>query len=138
MTVKTQYLHFSSQGHTDIIDLTRKVIQELETTRLQNGIVTMNVGGSTAALTTCEYESGLIQDLKELFARLIPPGNYHHDRAWGDGNGHSHLRASLIGPSLSIPFSKGELVLGTWQQIIFIDFDNRARRRKVILQFLGE
>jgi len=138
MAVVTKYIEVSTQGNAQVVDITSKVSDHLQKTSLKNGIVNINVCGSTGALTTCEYEPGLVQDIKEFFDKLIPAGNYHHDRAWGDGNGHSHLRASLVGPSLTLPFNKGELVLGQWQQIIFIDFDNRSRDRKLILQFLGD
>ncbi len=138
MSVLTEYLELSTQGNTDIIDITQDVIDILHRTQLINGIVCISAIGSTASVTTCEFESGLVEDLKQLFSRLIPKGSYNHDRAWGDGNGHSHLRASLLGPSLNVVFSNRELILGTWQQIIFIDFDNRSRRRKVVLQFVGE
>ena len=97
------------------------------------------VVGSTAGLTTCEYEPGLVADIKAIFEKLIPKGvTYEHDMTWGDANGFSHLRASLLGPSLTLPFKAGKLLLGTWQQIVLIDFDNRPRQRKVILQFQGE
>ncbi|MFC1490942.1 secondary thiamine-phosphate synthase enzyme YjbQ, partial [Candidatus Latescibacterota bacterium] len=111
----------------------------LEETELMNGVLTVFVQGATGALTTVEYEPGLISDIEELWERIIPSGKkYNHDMAWGDGNGHSHVRASLLGPSLSIPFVSGSFTLGTWQQVVFIDFDNRARSRKLILQFIGE
>ncbi|MDP8267012.1 MAG: secondary thiamine-phosphate synthase enzyme YjbQ [Candidatus Aceula meridiana] len=138
MAVITEYLHFSTQGNTDILDITSDVQFSLDKTKLKKGIVTISVIGSTGALTTCEFEPGLEKDLKEIFQKLIPKGNYHHDQAWGDGNGHSRLRASLVGPSLTIPFDKVKLILGTWQQIIFLDFDNRARKREIVLQFIGE
>ena len=110
----------------------------MQSLKIKNGILNLSVVGSTGALTTCEFEPGLVQDLEDFFEKIIPKGNYNHDQAWGDGNGHSHLRASLIGPSLTIPFSDKELILGAWQQIIFIDFDNRKREREIVLQFLGE
>jgi len=138
MAVVTEYLHFSTKGNTDILDITEDVQAALDKIKLKKGIVAMSVIGSTGALTTCEFEPGLQKDLKEIFQKLIPPGSYHHDQAWGDGNGHSHLRASLVGPSLTIPFNKNKLVLGTWQQIIFLDFDARARKREIILQLIGE
>ena len=138
MSIITEYLHISTQGNTDIIDITSSILEKLKTTKIKNGIVTIHVCGSTGALTTCEYEPGLIQDLKEFFDKLLPAGRYHHDERWHDGNGHSHLRASLIGPSITVPFTNHQLILGTWQQIIFIDFDNRKRERKLVLQFLGE
>ena len=136
--VITEYLEVATAGSTDVIDLTKKVGEKLNSVQLKNGIVVLSVIGSTAALTTCEFESGLVQDIKDIFESLIPVDQYCHDQAWGDGNGHSHLRASLIGPSLTIPFAEKELVLGTWQQIILIDFDNRPRQREIILQFIGE
>ncbi len=138
MAVVTEYIQLSTRGNAQVVDITPQVTEKLEASSLKDGIVNINVCGSTGALTTCEYEPGLVEDIKEVFDKLIPRGHYHHDKAWGDGNGHSHLRASLVGPSLTLPFSHGKLVLGTWQQIIFIDFDNRSRQRKLILQFLGE
>lgn len=138
MAVVTEYIQVSTKGDAEVVDITPEVSDKLKASNIKNGIVNINVCGSTGALTTCEYEPGLVQDIKEIFDKLIPAGHYHHDQAWGDGNGHAHLRASLVGPSLTLPFNKGELVLGQWQQIIFIDFDNRSRQRKLILQFLGE
>ena len=138
MSVNTQYLHFSTQGNTDIIEITSDVQEALSKAKLKAGTVTVSVVGSTAGVTTCEYEPGLEKDLKDFFQKIIPQSEYHHDQAWGDGNGHAHLRASLLGPSLTIPFVKGKLILGTWQQIIFLDFDNRKRQREVVLQFIGE
>ncbi len=107
--------------------------------KLQNGIVNLFVPGSTGGLTTIEYESGLVQDFSELMEKIIPSNvTYHHDARWGDGNGFSHVRSSLLGPSLTVPFSDGTLNLGTWQQIVFLDFDNRSRSRTILLQFIGE
>ena len=139
MSVIADTIFLSTKGDCDVVDITPQVAKKLGASGLKNGIVTISVIGSTGALTTCEFEPGLVQDIKETFDRLIPQGKrYHHDDAWGDGNGHAHLRASLVGPSLTIPFQGGNLVLGTWQQIIFIDFDNRPRQRKISVQFLGE
>jgi len=139
MTVTTEYISFSTKGNADVIDITPDVSAKLKSSKIKNGIVTLNSIGSTGALTTCEYEPGLVQDIKEIFSKIIPQGvSYNHDEAWGDGNGHSHLRASIVGPSLTVPFVNGDLTLGTWQQIIFIDFDNRSRNRKIVLQFMGE
>ncbi|MCB9747191.1 MAG: YjbQ family protein [Candidatus Omnitrophica bacterium] len=138
MKVKTEYLKLSTEGHADIFDITERIEKALKNGKFSNGIVNVSVIGSTGAITTCEFEPGLVQDIKEIFDRLIPAGNYHHDQAWGDGNGHSHLRSSLVGPSLTIPFANNKLILGTWQQVIFIDFDNRPRQREIVLQFLGE
>ena len=138
MPVITKYIAISTQGGCDILDITPQVNKELKSLKIKDGIVNINVCGSTAGLTTCEYEPGLVKDLKEFFDKIIPRGRYHHDQAWGDGNGHSHLRSSLIGTSITVPFNNRELILGTWQQIIFVDFDNRPRSRKIVLQFLGE
>ncbi len=137
MMVITQYLHLTTKGNTDILDITQEVQQKLTSSKLINGTVTASVIGSTGSLTTCEYEPGLIQDLKDFFNKIIPAGQYCHDQAWGDGNGHAHLRASLLGPSVTIPFSDKKLMLGTWQQIIFLDFDNRQRSREIVLQLIG-
>ena len=138
MTVVTEYIQLSTDGNADVIDLTSRINEKLQGLKIKNGIVNVSVVGSTGAITTCEFEPGLVQDIKEVFDKLIPAGHYNHDQAWGDGNGHSHLRSSLIGPSLTVPFTNRELILGTWQQVIFIDFDNRRRQRKIALQFLGE
>ena len=136
--VATEHISLSTKGNADVIDITDKVNDRIRSSGVKNGIVNVNVGGSTGALTTCEYESGLVQDIKDIFDKLIPAGNYNHDRAWGDGNGHSHLRSSLVGSSISLPFNDGTMVLGTWQQVIFIDFDNRPRSRKLMVQIVGE
>lgn len=138
MPVVTKTIKLSTKGNAEVVDITPDVSDHLSGSKLTDGIVTVSVIGSTGALTTCEFESGLVKDIKEIFDQLIPAGHYNHDQAWGDGNGHSHLRSSLIGPSVTIPFKKGSLILGTWQQIIFIDFDNRARQREIVCQFLGE
>ena len=136
--VISERLHLSTKGHADIINITDDIAHALSGLSINNGIVNISVVGSTSALTTCEYEPGLEQDVKDLFNRLIPPGSYNHDQAWGDGNGHSHLRVSLLGPSLTFPFNNRKMILGTWQQIIYIDFDNRPRQREIVLQFIGE
>jgi len=139
MSVVTKYINLGTKGKTDIHDITNKVQQQLSRSGLLNGTVTIFIIGSTGALTTIEHEPALVSDIKGLFEKLIPSDiNYAHDLTWGDANGHSHLRASLLGPSLTVPFNDGELVLGTWQQIIFLDFDNRSRERKIHLQFIGE
>lgn len=129
----------STKSNTDILNITDEVDSRLIKTGFKNGIVNISVLGSTCAITTCEYEPGLVNDLKKAFENLIPEDKeYNHDGAWHDGNAHSHLRSSLVGPSLSVSFIDAKLFLGTWQQIIFIDFDNRARKRKILLQFIGE
>ncbi len=126
-------------GFCDIVDITAKVRQHLEKEKIHNGLATLFVSGSTAALTTIEHEPGLIQDLKEFVEKIIPSERrYHHDDRWGDDNGFSHLRASLFGPSLALPIEHGQLCLGTWQQIVLLDFDNRARTREINVQFMGE
>ena len=138
MTVVTEKLHFSTHANTEVIDITDEVAAKIASSDLKSGIVTVSVIGSTGALTTCEYEPGLVKDIPELMDKFIPPGSYHHDQTWHDGNGHSHLRASLIGPSVTIPFVDGSLSLGTWQQIIFIEFDVRDRQRELVVQMVGE
>ncbi len=139
MKIIKDTLSFTTKGFNDVKDLTGPVEQRLAASRLRNGILTLFVPGSTAGLTTIEYEEGLIHDLKETLERLVPSDFvYEHDRKWGDGNGFSHVRSALVGASLTIPFTEGKLELGTWQQIIFVDFDNRPRTRTVILQFMGE
>ena len=128
-----------TSGFCDIIDITAKVREQIEKEQIKAGVVTVFVSGSTAALTTIEFESGLVQDLKEFVEKLIPSDRrYHHDDRWGDDNGFSHLRAALFGPSLAIPIENGQPVLGTWQQIVLLDFDNRPRTREIMVQLMGE
>jgi len=137
--ITTETISLSTKGHCDIIDITTQVEQQIAESKIGSGIVTVFVTGSTAGLTTIEYEPGLISDLKEMWQRLVPESiPYGHDRAWGDGNGYSHVRASLLGASLVIPFSQKKLLFGTWQQIVLLDFDNRPRSRRLILQIMGE
>ena len=137
--VTTDTISLHTQGHCDIVDITPQVEQQLSKSGIDSGIVTVFVTGSTAGITTIEYEPGLVSDLKEMWGRLVPENiPYGHDRAWGDGNGHSHVRASLLGASLVIPFSHKRLALGTWQQIVLLDFDNRPRSRNLVVQILGE
>lgn len=138
MAVITKYIKLSTQGNTDIIDITDQVEDLLNDSFVDNGIISINVIGSTAALTTCEFEPGLIKDLKEFFEKIAPQGKYHHDVTWNDGNGHSHLRSSIVGTSITVPFTEKSLVLGTWQQIIFIDFDVKPRTREIVVQIVGE
>jgi len=128
-----------TKGHTDVIDITTQVQNCLTKTGLCDGIAVVFVVGSTGAVSTIEYEPGLVKDIKEALEQWISSRReYHHDLRWGDGNGYAHIRAALMGPSLTIPFQKGELVLGTWQQVIFLDFDNRPRNRSLYVQFIGE
>ena len=128
----------SSKGENDIIDITNNVEKILLESKLKNGIITLFVVGSTAAITTIEYEPGLQQDFPNMLEKIAPKGiEYQHDNTWHDGNGHSHLKASLIGPSLTIPFINGQTSLGTWQQIVFVEMDTRSRERKIIVQIIG-
>lgn len=139
-TLKTENHRFSlsTQGYCDIHDITGKGREAVAGSGVENGQATFFVIGSTAGLTTVEYEPGLIQDLKELFEKLAPrDAYYHHEETWHDGNGFSHVRASLLKPSVTVPVMDGAMVLGTWQQVVLIDFDNRPRRREIVLQILG-
>ena len=139
MRICTHRLKEETQGFCDIVNITPKVQDCVERERFQQGLVSLFVSGSTAALTTIEYESGLIQDLKDFLEKMIPSNRkYHHDDRWGDNNGFSHLRASLLGPSLQVPIRAGKLQLGTWQQIVLLDFDNRPRQREILIQMIGE
>ena len=139
MRILTDYIEISTEGHTDIIDVTPQVREVLKRSKLRSGQLTVFISGSTAAVTTIEYEPGLLKDLPEALEKVAPVGKrYHHDATWGDGNGYAHVRAALVGASFTVPFEDGQLLLGTWQQIIVIDFDNRPRRRKVVVQLIGE
>jgi secondary thiamine-phosphate synthase enzyme len=139
MAVKTETIQLSTHGNAEVIDITGQVRRCLSDVGLANGIVTIFCPSSTSALTTIEYEPGAVDDLKRLFDEIVPPSRpYAHDAAWGDGNGHSHVRAALLKASLTVPFIDGRLTLGTWQQIIYVDFDNRARRRELVIQVIGE
>ena len=139
MAVKSSSFQLSTRGDADIHDITEDVARQVDQSGLKNGTVTIFCPSSTSALTTIEYESGALSDLKRLFNEIVPQNReYTHNARWGDGNGHSHVRAALLGPSLTIPFVNGGLTLGTWQQIIYVDFDNRPRRRELILQMIGE
>jgi len=137
--IETQQIQIQTKGHCDIIDITGQVSQALRESQAKAGTVTVFVGHSTCGITTVEYEPGLVADVKAAFERLAPQGiGYDHDQRWGDGNGFSHVRASLLGASLVIPFADSQLLLGTWQQVVLIDFDNRSRTRKIFLQLFGE
>ncbi len=135
--VRTERLSVETIGNAQLVDMTAEVQRLVRESDLAEGQVLLFVVGSTAALTTIEYEPGLIRDLPELLDRLIPAGNYHHDQTWHDGNGHAHLRASLMGPSLVIPVEKGCPILGTWQQVVLVDMDTRSRRRDIVVQLSG-
>lgn len=139
MTIETKRISFDTEGHADMIDITGQVASAVRQTGLGDGTVTIFTPSATSALTTVEYESGCLSDLRRLFDEIVDPErHYAHNARWGDGNGHSHVRAALLGPSLTVPFVSGELTLGTWQQIIFVDFDNRSRRRELVVQVMGE
>ncbi len=139
MPVKNFSLSLSTQGNADIHDITDQVAKLVAKSGLASGTVTIFCPSSTSALTTIEYESGALNDLRQLFDEIIPiQREYAHDARWHDGNGHSHVRAALLGPSLTVPFVEGQLTLGTWQQIIYLDFDNRPRQRKLVVQLIGE
>lgn len=139
MKITTKELNLKTKGAGDLIDISSFIQEQLDESGLREGNVTVFVVGSTAAITTFEYEPGLIADMKEVYERLAPSKRtYAHDETWGDANGFSHVRAALQGPSLVVPFMKGKLETGTWQQVVLAEFDNRPRQRKIILQFLGE
>lgn len=139
MTIESRQISVKTTSKTDIIDITPLVMGEMAEEAPKNGALTLFIPGSTAALTTIEYESGAINDLKQAIERMAPEDAYYeHNERWGDGNGYAHVRAALLGPSLHIPIVEGGLTLGTWQQIVLLDFDNRPRERRIILQMLGE
>jgi len=128
-----------TKGDCDMIDVTPQIAKEISNSNIGSGIATIFVSGSTAGITTIEYEGGLVSDFKDMWDRNVPSNiTYQHNRRWGDGNGYSHVRASLLGPSLTIPFVNKKMTLGTWQQIVVVDFDNRPRSREIVLQLLGE
>ena len=138
MEVETHSINFKTNSNCDIIDITGKVEAVLSESSFDEGNVLLFADGSTAGITTIEYEPGLLKDYPKFFDRIAPVNiNYEHDNTWHDGNGHSHVRASLQGASLTVPFVNGSLTLGTWQQIIFVDFDNRSRSREVVVQLMG-
>jgi secondary thiamine-phosphate synthase enzyme len=139
MTVITKTIKIKSKEENDMIDITDQTLKAIQESKLKDGIVTVFVSGSTGALTTIEYEPGLRIDFPKMLNRIIPKDiEYEHDKTWHDGNGHSHVRASLIGPSLTVPFKDGNLILGTWQQIVFFELDTRSRERKITIQIIGE
>ncbi len=137
--VITRELHINTVGHTDVHDITSLVQAQVSDSGLGAGIVTVFCPGSTGGLTTIEYESGVVADLRKVLETLAPENrDYLHHRRWGDDNGSAHIRAALVGPSLTVPFVAGRLTLGTWQQIVFLDFDTTPRARRLILQVMGE
>ena len=138
MEVISGRISVSTKGNSEVLDITDEVVRVLSGQKLKDGIVTIFVTGSTASITTTEFEPGLRMDIPEALERIAPRGyRYHHDDTWHDGNGFSHVRASVMGPSLTIPFSGGDLLLGTWQQIVLVDHDNRPRERTIIVQVIG-
>lgn len=138
LQVVSKTIRVNTKGNNDVQDLTRELGELIVRSNLQNGTATLFVQGSTAGLTTVEYEPGVIADLGEMFERIAPcDQQYRHETRWQDGNGHSHIRAALLGPSLVVPFNEGLLTLGTWQQIVLVDFDNQPRQRDVVVQFMG-
>ena len=139
MSVTTHTIDLVTQGHSDAQDITERVTQLVRASGLKNGIVTVFCPSSTSAVTTIEYEDGCLQDLRRLFDEIADPArDYAHNARWGDGNGHAHARAALLGSSLTVPLVSGKLTLGIWQQIIFVDFDNRPRQRELVVQVIGE
>jgi secondary thiamine-phosphate synthase enzyme len=138
MEVRTSWIERATSGRDDVLDITDEVARAVTESGLRAGSAIVFVPGSTGAVTTIEHEPGVVNDLREALERAVPRGiRYAHDAAWGDGNGYSHVRAAWIGPSLAVPFEDGKLLLGTWQQIVFCDHDNRPRRRRLIVQVMG-
>ncbi len=139
MAVITKQIKISSKSENDIIDITEQVADAISESGISNGTITVFVSGSTGAITTIEYEPGLVKDFPEMLSRISPDDiNYEHEQRWHDGNGRSHVKASLVGPSLTVPFKDGQLLLGTWQQIVFLELDTKARTRTLVLQIIGE
>ncbi len=137
--VVTKQISLQTKGECDIIDITPQVEGQVAEAGINNGVVTVFITGSTAGIATIEFESGLLSDFQDMWQRNVPQNiPYNHDRRWGDGNGYSHVRASLLGASLVVPFNDKRLTLGTWQQIVLVDFDNRPRSRQIVLQIMGE
>jgi len=139
MEIETYSISISTKGNCEMVDITDSISGLISSNGFTEGNVLVFAGGSTAGITTIEYEPGLLKDYPKFFERIAPASiNYEHDNTWHDGNGHSHVRAAIQGASLTVPFSKGGMLLGTWQQIIFVDFDNRSRRREITIQITGE
>ncbi len=139
MKIIHEKLRLNTKGSPQLLNITEDLSRLLASSKLRKGSLMVFVVGSTAGITTFEYEPGLIQDVKDLYEKIVPSSkHYHHDETWGDANGYSHLRAALTGPSLTVPFEEGRLMLGTWQQIVLAEFDNRPRQREVIVQIMGE
>jgi secondary thiamine-phosphate synthase enzyme len=139
MSVQNHLLYAQTTEKTDIIDITPQVAKQVKESAIENGCVLLFIPGSTAALTTIEFESGVVNDLKKAIDRMAPEEMYYeHNERWGDGNGYAHVRAAMIGPSLHIPVTEAKMALGTWQQVVLIDFDNRPRERRILVQITGD
>jgi secondary thiamine-phosphate synthase enzyme len=139
MMIFSETISLSTKGFSDILDITHHVDAVLDRSGIENGLVTVFCPGSTGSVTTIEYESGVVRDLQKAIEKIVPSNiPYEHDKRWGDGNGFSHVRAALMKPSFTVPLIEGRLALGTWQQIVFIDFDNRRRERNLIVHIMGE
>ncbi len=139
MMIATHELTVQTRGDGDMLDLTAQVTNAIQRSAVRSGLVNVAVIGSTAGITTIEYEPGLVADMQKAFDRIAPMGvAYEHDSRWGDGNGHAHVRASMLGPSVTLPLVDGQTVLGTWQQLVLIDFDTRPRTRRIVVQMIGE
>ncbi|MFZ5912259.1 MAG: secondary thiamine-phosphate synthase enzyme YjbQ [Chloroflexota bacterium] len=137
--IQSASIQLTTRGNADAQDITTQIAQAVQASKIHSGVVTVFCPSSTSAVTTIEYESGCLQDLRRLFDEILSPNrDYAHNARWGDGNGHSHVRAALLGASLTIPFVDGRLTLGTWQQVIYVDFDTRPRSRQLVLQIMGE
>ncbi len=137
--VVTGTIALQTQGHGHVVDITAQVARIVEESGVRNGLVTVFCPSATSAVTTIEFEDGAVRDFQRLFNEIAPPDRpYMHNRRWGDGNGHSHIRAALLGPSLTVPFVEQRMTLGTWQQIVYVDFDNRPRDRRLVVHVLGE
>jgi secondary thiamine-phosphate synthase enzyme len=135
----SETISLNTKGFSDIIDMTHDVVSVIDRSGVENGLVTVFCPGSTGAVTTIEYETGVLRDLQKVIEKIVPSNTpYEHDKRWGDGNGFSHVRSALMKPSLTIPLIQGRLTLGTWQQIVFIDFDNRKRNRNILVHIIGE
>jgi secondary thiamine-phosphate synthase enzyme len=136
--IVTKKLQLTTEAKGQIIDITSDIAKQVTVSGISDGIVTIFATGSTAGITTIEYEPGLVADFNAMWEREIPQNiNYEHDKAWGESNGHSHVRASLLGNSLTVPIADGKMTLGTWQQVVFIDFDIKPRTREIVLQIMG-
>lgn len=139
MLIRDFTLEFETQGFCHVTDVTRQVQECVDKSGVRAGQVTLFTMGSTAGVTTLEFEPGCVRDLRDLFDRLAPPTrDYHHEQTWHDGNGFSHMRAALLKPSLTVPLERGQLRLGTWQQLVLVDFDNKPRKRSLAVQVLGQ